>query len=308
MSAVFGAGRLPHAILLQGIDGLGKVAFAESLASLALGIGEEGGEHARSHPDFLHVTPLEGKSAIGIDQIRDLASHLGLTSHQGGYKVALISPAHTMTLSAANSLLKTLEEPSGKTLLILSTAFPSRLPATVRSRCQRLRFSAPSRASAISWLEALESREDWPALLALAYGAPLRACQLAHSDFSRLEQTFRRELGELVAGNADPVGIAAQWAKLDPRLSLGWLSAVVVELIRRHSGVPAARVVGQQIPISHKNIELCSLFHYLDDIYAVIARLDSPVNLQLALEALLIPWAQGLKISNPVTQLNAISR
>ena len=108
----------------------------------------------RQHPDLLVVRPLEDSRQLRIEQVRELAEELALTSHQGGYKVGVLSPADALNRFAANALLKTLEEPTANTLLILVAVEPSRLPATILSRCQRIRIPAPSRAAQLRWLRA----------------------------------------------------------------------------------------------------------------------------------------------------------
>src|SRR5581483_3689892 len=91
------------------------------------------------HPDWIQVQPVDDSRQIRIEQVRDLAQELSLTSHQGGYKVGVLSPADVLNRFAANALLKTLEEPPPRTVLILVATQPSRLPATILSRCQRIR-------------------------------------------------------------------------------------------------------------------------------------------------------------------------
>jgi DNA polymerase-3 subunit delta' len=86
------------------------------------------------HPDCNFVCPEENKTTIPIDRIRSLKSFLELTSHQGKGKVGIIYPAESMTYSAANSLLKVLEEPPDETLLILIAESVQKLPETVMSR------------------------------------------------------------------------------------------------------------------------------------------------------------------------------
>ena len=86
--------------------------------------------------------PEEDKQQISVDQIRAASERLTQTSYRHGYKIAVIEPAHQMTINAANSLLKTLEEPTPRSLLILLTSRPSALPPTVRSRCQKLTVRA----------------------------------------------------------------------------------------------------------------------------------------------------------------------
>ncbi len=91
----------------------------------------------------MRVSLVEESRQIRIEQVRELADELALTSHQGGYKVGILTPADALNRFAANALLKTLEEPPARTLLILVATQPSRLPATILSRCQRLRVRAP---------------------------------------------------------------------------------------------------------------------------------------------------------------------
>lgn len=181
--------RLPHALLICGPGGTGEGAFADALRA-ALLCCSDGARPcgacrgcrelaAGTHPDEIAVAPPEPGKAIGIDQIRALSSHLGLTSG-GSTKVARIEPAEAMTLAAANSLLKSLEEPPGNTVLLLVSERPGRLPATVRSRCQRIGFGLPARDTALEWLrnEGVDSPETW---LDRAGGAPLTARALAQS-------------------------------------------------------------------------------------------------------------------------------
>src|SRR6201999_2221945 len=107
---------------------------------------------AGQHPDVTSVRFIEEAQQLKIEQVRELSAELALTSHQGGYKVGIVSPADSLNRFAANALLKTLEEPPPRTLLILVSSEPSRLPATILSRCQRIQLRAPPRAESIAWL------------------------------------------------------------------------------------------------------------------------------------------------------------
>ena len=117
-------GRIPHAVLLTGAAGVGKRAAAIWIAAQRLGIKTPGDlpsfpVERLEHADLHWIAPPDDKQAIGIDQIRALVAAFSMTSYEGGGKVAVIEPANAMTTNAANSLLKTLEEPSGDALLIL---------------------------------------------------------------------------------------------------------------------------------------------------------------------------------------------
>lgn len=140
------SGRLAHAYLFAGPEGVGKRLMALAVARTLFcesrtGCGEcvacRKLDH-RNHPD-LHVLEPDG-SSIKIEQVRAIQRDLSLRPVEGGRKVCLIESAEAMTTAAANALLKTLEEPRGDTLLILLSSQPQRLLETIRSRCQTLQF------------------------------------------------------------------------------------------------------------------------------------------------------------------------
>ena len=180
--------RFPHGLLIHGPVGVGKQALALWIAKAVLCDASAAGElivcgtckscsllAANTHPDFTSVSPEEDKKQISVDQVRALCTSLSMTSfRQGGYKVAIIQPAQQLTMAAANSLLKTLEEPGQRTLLILVTTRSAGLLATLRSRCQHLGIRAPAPEAALAWLSKASSKSISPQTLALARGAPLR--------------------------------------------------------------------------------------------------------------------------------------
>src|SRR6185437_5929052 len=147
------AGRFPAALLIQDQPGAGGAALARFAVRLALCRSAQPpcGQcrdcrqlAAAQHPDYLHVAPMEESRQIRVEQIRELAELLALSAHAGAATVALSEPADAMNANAANALLKTLEEPRAGVSLLLVTAVPSRLAATILSRCQRLRVPRPS--------------------------------------------------------------------------------------------------------------------------------------------------------------------
>ena len=137
------AGRLHHALLLTGPRGIGKRVLAGLLAESILCDVPLGGEscgacrncelvRAGTHPDLLRIAPEEPGKQIKIDQIREVADFVMRTSSMASSKVVFIDPADAMNISSANSLLKSLEEPSPRTHLILVSDAPARLLATLR--------------------------------------------------------------------------------------------------------------------------------------------------------------------------------
>ena len=205
---------LPHAILLHGPRGVGKLALAERMAQLLLCEHAEPAKRpcgtcdgcrwylAGNHPDFRRLEPEaiaklpppveeEGSSEaaptrrtkqpslfILIEQVRELASFLNVGSHRGALRVALVHPAEDLYPNAANALLKSLEEPAAGAIFILVSHRPARLLPTVRSRCVAIPVPIPSWDVALPWLssQGAANPERW---LAFAGGAPLRALDYA---------------------------------------------------------------------------------------------------------------------------------
>lgn len=313
------SGRLPHALLISGQAGLGKLAFATAFAEFALCRTPKGGRacgecrscvqfRAGTHPDFVRVELEERdgkageegqlKSAISVEQVRELIAGLQLSSSQaGGRKLALIEPAELMSTAAANSLLKTLEEPPAGTLILLVTAAPGRLPATVRSRCQVLPLAAPPTDAALAWLDARGARPDWSTLLAFAGGAPLKALELAESGIGARREAFFAALGRLREGAANPVQLAVHPKDAYPELlRLLWsFTSDLILLKTAGAGAPLAN--RDQLALLQKaadGIHLRSLYGYLDRIQAALQALETPLNRELAFSVLLSDWADGL--------------
>jgi DNA polymerase-3 subunit delta' len=135
----WGNGQLAHAYLLQGAPHGAALRFTEKLLNLIFNNHPQ--VQSRAHPDILWLEPQSKSRQITIDEVRDLIRQLSQTAFSGGWKAGVILCADRMTDQAANALLKTLEEPSAKTLLILITDEPQSLLATISSRCQRVSLS-----------------------------------------------------------------------------------------------------------------------------------------------------------------------
>jgi DNA polymerase-3 subunit delta' len=135
---IFESGKIPHAFLFSGPEGVGKKKMAFEFASWVLG------QNLSSHPDFFFVQPINGK--IQIDQIRDLSWKISLRPFLGKKKVVILDSAHLMTKEAQNCFLKTLEEPKGESLIILVSEYPNLLLPTILSRCQEIKFSLVSKS------------------------------------------------------------------------------------------------------------------------------------------------------------------
>ena len=305
LRAAWTADRLPHALLIAGADGLGKRELAAWLSCAVL-CDRSGasldccGEcpsckliAAGSHPDLTWISPEEDKQQISVDQIRSACEKLNKTSYRQGYKVAVIFPAHQMTVNAANSLLKTLEEPAPQSLLILLTSQPSVLPPTVRSRCQQIAIGRPSKELAMRWLGAEAPKAANPALLEFAGGAPLRALAWADGHFETLDREMQGALSDLLSGDTDVTQVAAAWAKerLPDRLTWLdlWLTSAARGALTGSADLVTFPARPAHLPSLPRTLNISSLYSMVDRVRALKAQLArTALQRELALESWLI--------------------
>lgn len=310
MRSAWQSDRLPHALLLHGADGLGKSHFATWLARAVLcdevqiPLAPCGRctsctlAAAGTHPDLALVAPAPDKQSISIEQIREVGEKLALTSFRHGRKVAIIEPAHRMTIPAANSVLKTLEEPPSGSLLMLVTSQPSSLPATIRSRCLKLGFRAPQVDDALAWLRAVAGVEVEPGMLEFVGGAPLAALAVADGEFADLDRRMRHSLEELLAGRVDVSTLASGWtADLEARLR--WLEFWCAARIRARFAESADQVTlrsgAAPLPTEHRALNISSLYGLLDAIRELrLAMSRTALQKELAIESLLIHLVRSL--------------
>lgn len=302
-------GQLPHALLLTGHSGLGKRDFAIELAKSLLCVQpHDTGEacdtcrscmqfNAGNHPDYYLLEPEEVGKQIKIDQIRELIQAFTLVSHQGGYRVAIVNPADHMNTAAANSLLKTLEEPPERTLLLLVTERPFVLPATILSRCQQVKFTLPEEGYAAEWLKNNQSVsiDEAKALLALTQNSPIDAINCAKT--GQLE--VRNELfGSFMAiANAGQSAIQAvkPWLKLEITGPINWLYSWITDLIRIKS-LPGVDIINRDLTTDLHNlaqrVDLYGLFRLQDELLVALRNQRAPLNRQLEMENLLLCWEE----------------
>lgn len=290
-------GRLPHAVLLAGPAGVGKRAAAGWIAERHLKIGPQVElpqfpPATLQHADLRWISPAEDKQTISIDQVRTLVSEISLTSYEGVGKVAVVEPANAMTVNAANSLLKTLEEPPGNAILILIADRVGSLPATIFSRCQRIELLAPSEAEGLAWLESLRPGTQWAEALKLAGYAPLAALQAVEQ--LDTHAALSRDFAAVASARESAIDVAARWNRLEIDFVLLWLARQVQQLIISQSGSPTG-VFGPGMDKSVlTRMDTRNLFCYLDTVNRLRGQQSGSFNVQLALEGLLLDLADGL--------------
>lgn len=302
-------GQLPHALLLTGPAGIGKHALALNFAqSLLCQQPAADGQacqqcpacervRAGSHPDLLRIEPEEEGKPIKVGQVRDLIDTLALASHYGGYRIVVMQPADAMNTSAANSFLKTLEEPPAKTILILVSAMPSRLPATIRSRCQLLALNAPSPEQALNWLQQTSqaAREEIETALTLSEGAPLLAAWYLEHDLLRQRQDLLKAVCDSAQHKQDALSVAALMLKLDPRMPINWLYSWTADLIRlKHHDEKYIKNkdLKDTLHMLSEQVDLKGLYLLLDKLQQARRLIETQVNQQLMWEEVLIMWSR----------------
>lgn len=300
-----------HAYLLHGPAGIGKRALAERLMASLLCKQPEGLEAcghckscsllaAGSHPDNYILEPEEADKAIKVDQVRDLVSFVVQTAQLGGRKVVLVEPVESMNINAANALLKSLEEPSGNTILLLVSHQSSRLLPTIRSRCVQQACPLPSETLSQQWLaKALPdcSAEERAELLTLAAGSPLAAVKLQAQGVREQRATVVEGVKKLLKHQSSATQLAESWNAIPLLLLFDWFcdwSSLILryQLTQDEAGLgledmrKVLQYLAQKTPQNN-------VLNIQDWILAQRQKVLSKANLNrvLLLEALLVQWA-----------------
>ncbi len=289
-------GRMAHAVLLSGPAGLGKTELARAFLASLLCLEESwpacgacrscqlfgSGAHPEGHVLSFEPHPKkegELRKELVVDQVRRLTASLQLTNTVSRRKAALAYPAESLNASSANALLKTLEEPPGDAVLVLVSHNPSRLPATVRSRCQGLCARLPDSEVAVPWLVQASGRQEVEAAMALeaAAGSPLRALRMLEEDGIGAYRILAEVLDDLRSGQRDALAALAALADLDPELLWSWLSLRAASEIRSRLGEGSlARALARLQLEADRNRRL----------------LATPVRKDLLLQDWLIQWSR----------------
>ena len=289
---------LGHSYLLSGPKGIGIEQFVTAVVHKTLcqapsnqgACGQCQSCHllaGQQHPDFYHLSRLEDKKDINVEQVRNLIQKLNETAHQGGYKMIWIEGVEQLNQSAFNALLKNLEEPAAHTLFLLTTHDIGRLPKTIKSRCQQLNFPPPVLKEATAWLQQHAPQVDVALIkraLRLNWGAPLDALNWINDNNFEENAQWKEGLNQLQIGRKTVSQVVAEWLKWPTPISVFdyfylW-SVSAVRSIVYTSQVPEQRQPLQNW-LAFQQATLQAKQHWL-----------SNANKELVLETLCLEWLE----------------
>ena len=296
-AAALDAGRLGHGLLFCGPAQLGKRAVAERLAARLLCDATDTPRPCGAcrgcrllasgvHPDYRVVSFIPTRdgarlrSEIVIEQIRQLSEQMSLTPQYGGAQVVIIDPADAVNHAACNALLKTLEEPVPGRYLWLVCANPARLPATIRSRCQRLEFRLPPREEALHWLQAQGH----------AAGAAAEALDAARGHPGQADDWLRTEGMALRRQVGDDLDAVARGARTPLDTAQRWTADEHAALRLRHAADLAVARAGERLTDPARTRSLAAWF---DQANRTRDLLRTTVRADLAVVELLMAWRAG---------------
>ena len=295
---------MPHALMLTGPEYCGKLDFARVLAKSLLCESRDLSNQlacnqckscslfeAGSHPDYTAVQLAEKKSQIVVDQIRALNQFVYLSRSYEGSRVVIIAPVERLNINAANSLLKTLEEPPEKTVLILVSSNPAELIPTIRSRCQSLHLPQPTFEQASQWLSGQTLENPVEELLVAAGGKPMLAKQLDEGERLATRKKLATDILKLLRGNLSLVSVAKTWEKTPKADLLDWQLQWVQSMIRSKY-VAEGEISDTISPHLYRlmNQSVSSLWDLYDGLMELKSHVHTSLSPLLFTEGMLILW------------------
>lgn len=268
------------------------------------------------HPDARFVgfalneksSPKKMYQELVIDQIRELSAWLALTPSSERGKVALIEPAHAMNAAASNALLKTLEEPIPGRYLILVSDQPARLPATIRSRCQRLEMKLPPREEALSWMRG-QGIAEMRAIDALDanLGHPGLAMAELRDGGAALRSDVCKDLAALSAGRTRATAVAQAWVPDRLALRLRYACEAVREFAAASAAGEPDRSALARAGLSPWS-DVAGLGRWFEQAGRTVAWLRTPLRQDLMVAELLREWRSATTQATPTVPTGALRR
>lgn len=317
---------LPHASLLLGNEGTGKRPLAFKLAKFLLckAADKKTAKYeascnechscklfdAGSHPDYFICDQEAKGKQIKVDTVRKLNDFLAKTPQISACQVVQIYPIEALNLNASNALLKTLEEPSGESyLLLMAERLGSVLP-TIRSRTQRISLHPPSTEHALAWLKGRMAANTAPDDLALALrqcaGGPLKAEQWLREGLLAQDSAYIELMQSWLSGQQQLQDVSKALAKFDLPDTIHWWTGLSLDIMKLGMGAEATQIshpnqaewIGQLVATVSK-LKLLTLQQKLQEIAGRLAAGQGNYNASLLLESLLLDWQQSFSSSTP---------
>jgi len=303
------SGKTAHSYLFEGIPGCGRkktaltliqALFCTALPDDACGVCSSCRKvESGNHPDIHHIGPLPDKRDISIDQLRELQHILSLRPYEAPRKACIIDPSERMSVNAANSLLKTLEEPPGNALIILMTENAGLLLSTVRSRCQLIRFTPLSPEHLLALLERIGMLPEAAALVAPMSGGSLqRALDLDNEALAARREGVLSRVSQLSLNKIATVFDAAEELSGNREATLELLD-MLLSFFRDavHLGAGNGDIVNRSVRAAIESIasrrSLPRNIELLDRIYATRRDVQRNANPKLSLDHLFMSMADG---------------
>lgn len=295
---------MPHALLLAGPEHCGKRDFALGLAKALLcdnakAVDDMACGHckschlfeASSHPDYSSVLLEEKKTQIVVDQIRQLNEFVYLSRSYQGSRVVFIHPLERLNTNAANSLLKTLEEPPKDTVMLLVSSNFSQLIPTIRSRCQIIHLPQPTTLQATQWLEMQDLHHPISELLLASGGRPLLAKALDADERLAERKQFATDILKLLQGKHSLISVAKRWEKADKAELIDWQLQWVDSMIRTDFSGPEAPTDAISPHLrKHMLIKNNGLWILRDNLIELKKHIHTSLNALLYIENMLLLW------------------
>ncbi|MFT7674962.1 MAG: DNA polymerase III delta' subunit [Gammaproteobacteria bacterium] len=301
--------RIPHAILIDSKTHSDAESFTTYLSTLLLCDNNNGyqicgqckscrGMQSGSYSNFKLITILYDEKKkkinknINIEQIRKVIYDINLSPNYDNYNVVAIYPAEKMGREAANSLLKTLEEPGKQAVIILHTSNKGLLPVTIRSRCQIWNLKCPDNESGLDWLKQQGlSETDAIHYLQLSMGDPLLAKKMAEDNYSEIVESFKISFSAFLKGRSEVTALVNELTKYQPDVIRRLIDRVVTAYCYRFCGLDSE---GNDQATTNRS-KAMAMFELYSIVFKRLAVEDNNLDLHLQLEDVLISIKQILR-------------
>lgn len=297
-------GRLPHALLFSGAEGCGHEALMQSLVKSLLCLTPAAGDGGQAcgvcrscqvfesgaHPDYKFITVPADKQVISVDQIRGLNHFLELSRSYSPSRAVLVHEAGRMNVNAANSLLKSLEEPSANTHILLFSSGASTLLPTIRSRCQQIRLPLPASEQALAWLNTQSLTQNPELLLRLAGGRPLAALELDSGELIAARKLWQEQLLSVISRDKPIAEIGSEWAKQSKEQLLDWQLSTIHAALRQLLAGTGGADPHPDVSAMYEVVSGRNLWTLYDQLLEMKGLATHPLNNQLFAENMLSLW------------------